>query len=110
MKEARSTSSASFHIFKKNAYQTTTKHSGTRPTLPWYRHPPLSQSCCASTLPTLLDVFSHAATIFILRGCPQVQHIVATNQHLAKISREVAIDVFFSRGQLQVHVRVDCDE
>eukprot|EP00322_Chrysochromulina_rotalis_P025661 CAMPEP_0115887318 /NCGR_PEP_ID=MMETSP0287-20121206/31700_1 /TAXON_ID=412157 /ORGANISM="Chrysochromulina rotalis, Strain UIO044" /LENGTH=154 /DNA_ID=CAMNT_0003343907 /DNA_START=88 /DNA_END=552 /DNA_ORIENTATION=- len=45
-----------------------------------------------------------AASLVLLGHAANIQHVVAADEHLAQLTRELAIDPLFSARQLQVHV------
>lgn len=48
----------------------------------------------------------HVFVVFVL-NTTNIEHIVASNERLAQIASQRAVDVLFGVGQLQVHVAVD---
>merc|ERR1719234_1833495 len=62
-------------------------------------------------------IFSHRAPLspsapllHVVFCSPDVQHIVATDQHLSQVSSAGAVDELLGVGQLQVHVAVRGDQ
>ena len=66
--------------------------------------------CCSYARLNRAECDRAELLLVLLRHAAQVEHVVAADEHLAKVAAELVVDPLLGGGELQVHVRVDRDE